>query len=70
MDSRLLHSFIEIVESGNMTAASRKLFIAQPVLSNQLRATSAPKTFWRWKALQSRKRATASLASAVRCGWG
>lgn len=38
MDSRLLRSFIEIVESGNMTAASRKLFIAQPVLSNQLRA--------------------------------
>ncbi|MDD6175072.1 MAG: LysR family transcriptional regulator [Firmicutes bacterium] len=38
MDSKLLRNFVEIVESGNMTAASHKLFIAQPVLSNQLRA--------------------------------
>jgi len=37
MDSKLLHNFIEIVESGNMTAASHKLFIAQPALSNQLK---------------------------------
>ena len=38
MNSKLLRNFAELVESENMTAASHKLFIAQPVLSNQLRA--------------------------------
>ncbi len=38
MDIKLLRNFIEVVESGSMTAASKKLFIAQPALSNQLKS--------------------------------
>jgi DNA-binding transcriptional LysR family regulator len=33
-----LRNFIEIVNSGSLTAASKKLFIAQPALSNQLKS--------------------------------
>ncbi|MBQ3865357.1 MAG: LysR family transcriptional regulator [Clostridia bacterium] len=38
MDIKLLRNFVEIVDSGSLTAASKKLFIAQPALSNQLKA--------------------------------
>lgn len=38
MDIKVLRNFVEIVDSGSLTAASRKLFIAQPALSNQLKA--------------------------------
>ena len=37
MDIKLLRNFVEIVDSGSLTAASKKLFIAQPALSNQLK---------------------------------
>ncbi len=37
MDIKVLRNFVEIVESGSLTAASKKLFIAQPALSNQLK---------------------------------
>lgn len=38
MDIKTLRNFVEIVDSGSLTAASKKLFIAQPALSNQLKA--------------------------------
>ncbi len=38
MDLKVLKNFIEIVDSGSLTAASKKLFIAQPALSNQLKS--------------------------------
>ncbi|MBR5296165.1 MAG: LysR family transcriptional regulator [Clostridia bacterium] len=38
MDIKILRNFVEIVDSGSLTAASKKLFIAQPALSNQLKA--------------------------------
>lgn len=38
MDIKILKNFVEIVDSGSLTAASKKLFIAQPALSNQLKA--------------------------------
>jgi len=38
MDIKVLRNFIEIVDSGSLTAASKKLFIAQPALSNQLKS--------------------------------
>ena len=38
MDIKVLRNFVEIVESGSLTAASKKLFIAQPALSNQLKS--------------------------------
>ena len=38
MDIKVLRNFVEIVDSGSLTAASKKLFIAQPALSNQLKA--------------------------------
>ena len=38
MDIKIFKNFVEIVESGSLTAASKKLFIAQPALSNQLKA--------------------------------
>ncbi len=38
MDIKVLKNFIEIVNSGSLTAASKKLFIAQPALSNQLKS--------------------------------
>jgi len=38
MDLKILRNFVEIVDSGSLTAASKKLFIAQPALSNQLKA--------------------------------
>ncbi len=38
MDIKILRNFIEIVDSGSLTAASKKLFTAQPALSNQLKA--------------------------------
>ncbi len=37
MDIKVLKNFVEIVDSGSLTAASKKLFIAQPALSNQLK---------------------------------
>ncbi|KAA3400245.1 LysR family transcriptional regulator, partial [Akkermansia muciniphila] len=37
MDTKLLRNFIAIVEQGSMTAAAKKLYVAQPALSNQLR---------------------------------
>ena len=38
MDIKTLRNFVEIVDSGSLTSASKKLFIAQPALSNQLKA--------------------------------
>lgn len=38
MDIKVLRNFVEIVDSGSLTAASKKLFVAQPALSNQLKA--------------------------------
>ncbi|MBR2634897.1 MAG: LysR family transcriptional regulator [Clostridia bacterium] len=38
MNSKTLRNFIEIADTGSLTAASKKLFIAQPALSNQLKA--------------------------------
>ncbi len=38
MDIKTLRNFVEIVDAGSLTAASRTLFIAQPALSNQLKA--------------------------------
>ena len=38
MDMKVLRNFIEIADSGSLTAASKKLFVAQPALSNQLKA--------------------------------
>lgn len=38
MDTKTLKNFIEIADSGSLTAASKKLFVAQPALSNQLKA--------------------------------
>ena len=38
MDIKILRNYVEIVDSGSLTAASKKLFIAQPALSNQLKA--------------------------------
>ena len=38
MDIKVLRNFTAIVECGSLTAASKKLFIAQPALSNQLKA--------------------------------
>jgi DNA-binding transcriptional LysR family regulator len=38
MDIKVLRNFVEIIDSGSLTAASKKLFIAQPALSNQLKA--------------------------------
>ena len=38
MDIKLLRNFVEIADSGSLTAASKKVFIAQPALSNQLKA--------------------------------
>jgi len=38
MDIKVLRNFVEIVDSGSLTAASKKLFIAQPALSNQLKS--------------------------------
>lgn len=38
MDIKVLRNFVEIVNCGSLTAASKKLFIAQPALSNQLKA--------------------------------
>lgn len=37
MDIKILKNFIEIADSGSLTAASKKLFVAQPALSNQLK---------------------------------
>ncbi len=37
MDIKVLRNYVEIVDSGNITAAAKKLFIAQPALSNQLK---------------------------------
>lgn len=37
MDLRLLRYFVEIVDAGSVTAASRSLHVAQPSLSRQLR---------------------------------
>ena len=37
MDLRLLRYFLEIVDTGSVTAASKALFVAQPSLSRQLR---------------------------------
>lgn len=37
MDIKYLRNYIEIVDSGSITAAAKKLFIAQPALSNQLK---------------------------------
>lgn len=37
MDIKTLRNFVEIVDSGSLTSASKKLFIAQPALSNQLK---------------------------------
>lgn len=37
MDVKVLRNFVEIVDSGSLTAASKKLFIAQSALSNQLK---------------------------------
>lgn len=37
MDLKQLSFFVSIVEEGNITAASKKLHIAQPALSNQLK---------------------------------
>lgn len=37
MDTKLLRSFIAIVENGTLSAAARQLFIAQPALSRQLK---------------------------------
>lgn len=37
MDIKVLRNFVEIIDSGSLTAASKKLFIAQPALSNQLK---------------------------------
>lgn len=38
MDIKVLRNFVEIVDSGSLTAASKRLFIAQPALSNQLKS--------------------------------
>lgn len=38
MDIKVLRNFVEIIDSGSLTAASKILFIAQPALSNQLKA--------------------------------
>ena len=38
MDIKTLRNFVEIVDSGSLTSASKKLFIAQPALSNQLKS--------------------------------
>lgn len=38
MDIQVLRNFVEIVESGSITAASKKLYVAQPALSIQLKA--------------------------------
>lgn len=38
MDLKVLRNFVEIADSGSLTAASKKLFVAQPALSNQLKA--------------------------------
>lgn len=38
MDIRMLRNFIEIVECGSMTAAAKKVYVAQPALSSQLMA--------------------------------
>lgn len=38
MDIKILRNFVEIADSGSLTAASKKLFLAQPALSNQLKA--------------------------------
>lgn len=43
MDIKYLRNFIEIVECGSISEASRKLFIAQPALSNQVK--NLEKTF-------------------------
>lgn len=37
MDNKWLQNFIEIVESGSLSAAAKKVYIAQPALSNQLK---------------------------------
>ncbi len=37
MDIKVMRNFVEIVDSGSLTAASKKLFLAQPALSNQLK---------------------------------
>lgn len=38
MDIKLLRNFVAIVECGSLTAAAKKLFLAQPALSNQLKS--------------------------------
>ena len=38
MDLQCYRNFIAIVEEGSLTAASQRLHIAQPALSNQLKA--------------------------------
>lgn len=38
MDIKTLRNYVEIIESGSITSAAKKLFIAQPALSNQLKA--------------------------------
>ncbi len=38
MDIKVLRNFVEIVECGSLTAASKKVFVAQPALSNQLKS--------------------------------
>ena len=38
MNMEFYRNFIEVVEAGTISAASRKLLIAQPALSNQIKA--------------------------------
>lgn len=38
MDVQVLRNYVEIIESGSITAASKKLYIAQPALSLQLKS--------------------------------
>ncbi|MBQ3159193.1 MAG: LysR family transcriptional regulator, partial [Clostridia bacterium] len=38
MNLQYYYNFVTIVEEGSLTAASRKLHIAQPALSNQIKA--------------------------------
>lgn len=37
MDIEVLHSFVEIIESGSITAAAKKLYVTQAALSTQLK---------------------------------
>ena len=42
MDIKVLRNFVEIVDSGSLTAAAKKLFIAQPALSKSHKSQMSP----------------------------